>query len=110
MNQYRLYIIIAIILILISMLFTIKIINESSDLITVASMRKLPIEIENDSNNIIRINGVEMKPHEKKNIFLNEDEKIIITDNLGTIIIKSFDKVYKVKLKNFEVVVENGKN
>lgn len=110
MNQYRLYIIIAIILILLSTLFTIKIINESSDLITVASMRKLPIEIENDSDNVIHINGVKMKPHEKKNMFLNENEKIIITDNLGTVIIKSFEKIYKVKLKNFEVVVKNGKN
>ncbi|KLO22116.1 hypothetical protein X275_07245 [Marinitoga sp. 1197] len=110
MNQYRIYILIASILILISSFFIINILNNSSDLIMVASTKKLPIEIENKSNEVIFINGEKLKPQNKRNINLGKNEKIIITNNSGTVIIKTFEKIYKVKLKSFEVVIENGEN
>ncbi|KLO24696.1 MULTISPECIES: hypothetical protein [unclassified Marinitoga] len=110
MNQYRIYILIASILILISSFFIINILNNSSDLIMVASTKKLPIEIENKSNDVIFINGEKLKPQNKRDISLGKNEKIIITNNFGTVIIKTFEKIYKVKLKSFEVVIENGEN
>ncbi|GAB6188656.1 hypothetical protein JCM30566_03950 [Marinitoga arctica] len=110
MNQYRAYMLIASILILLSTFFIVKIINDSSDLITVASMQKLPLEIENKSNRIIFVNGEKLNPLEKKDINLGQNEKIIITNNTGTVIIKTFEKIYEIKLKSFEVVVTNGKD
>ncbi|WP_129409480.1 CBS domain-containing protein [Marinitoga lauensis] len=110
MSQYRIYVLIALILIIISAFFTIKIINDSSDLITIASMQKLPVEIENRSNDIIYVNNEKLSPLEKKNINLGQNEKIIVTNNTGTVLIKTFERIYKVKLKSFEVVVKNGKN
>ncbi|SHE33765.1 hypothetical protein SAMN02745164_00247 [Marinitoga hydrogenitolerans DSM 16785] len=110
MNQYKAYILIATILISLSIFFIIKIIDDSSDLITVAATQKLPLVIENKNNNDIFINNEKLGPFESKNINLGKDEKIIITNNTGTVIIKTIEKIYKIKLKSFEVVVENGKN
>ncbi|WGS65047.1 hypothetical protein [Marinitoga aeolica] len=110
MSQYKIYILIATILIIISVFFTVKIINDSSDLITIASMQKLPVEIENKSNDVIYVNNEKLNPLEKKNINLGQNEKIVVTNNTGTVLIKTFERIYKVKLKSFEVVVKNGKN
>jgi uncharacterized protein (UPF0333 family) len=110
MNEYRLYILISIIIISISVFFIIKVLNESSDLITIASLQEVPLEIENNSENAILINDSELGPHEKTNMNLRQNEKITISNNTGTVIIRTFEKNYKIKLKSFEVVIENGEN
>ncbi|KAF2957055.1 hypothetical protein [Marinitoga sp. 38H-ov] len=110
MNEYRTYILISLIIISISIFFIIKILNESSDLITIASLQEIPLEIENSSNDIILINEKELGPNKKININLKPNEKLLISNNTGTVIIYTFEKIYKIKLKSFEVVMENGEN
>lgn len=110
MNQYKAYIIISLIIISISIFFIIKTINNSADLITVVSLQKLPLKIENQSDDFIIANKEKIKPQESKNFYLDQNKKIIITHNTGTVIIKTFEKIYKIKLKSFEVVINNGEN
>ncbi|AEX84651.1 hypothetical protein XO10_01290 [Marinitoga sp. 1135] len=110
MNEYKIYMSISAFIIIVSLILAVKILQNSADLIYIASSQKIPVEITNNGTKTVFINDEILKPGNTKNLIIGKNEKFIIKDNYGIITVKTYDKIYKIKLKKFEVVVEDGKN
>lgn len=76
----------------------------------VLSENKLTVEIENKSDNPILVNNVELPSNSIEAFSLTKEENLVINNNKGIVVIKTPNSEYEVKLEDFEVNFENGKN
>lgn len=68
------------------------------------------LTIENKNNDYVLINGNKLDGNNTTTIPLTKDGKVVINNNKGTTIVKTPNSEYEIKLEDFEVIFENGKN
>lgn len=76
----------------------------------VLSENKLTVEIENKNDESILVNNTVLPANSVKSFPLNKEKNLVINNNNGTVVIRTPNSEYEIKLEDFEVNFENGKN